>query len=802
MEIPLSPGAFDQLVDQAWREAKRRAGVVKAIGNAIPPGFVVGLDGQLESFHRGQQLAWDCPRRTVAVISGVQSGKTVLGPPWMWREIQEHGPGDYLAVTANYGLFKLKMLPALRMFFEGKLGIGRYWSADRLLEIADPVTGAFLSRRASDLMWARIILRSADALGGLESATAKAEWLDEAGQPEFTYDAWKAVKGRLGTSRGRLFITSRLFDVGWLDDRVLDKAKRGGHVFVETVGDAVIEVTDNPKEDIGLVQYDSTVNPAFSTEEFDAARAELRDDEWHAMYRGQRVTSSTTVFDCFDRQRNTCPRFPIPEDWQRYLGADFGPVHTAGQFFAEEPGTHKLYWYRDYLEGGRTTKEHADAMLEGEPGRPIAFGGVGSEAQWRRDLAAAGLPIREPDVSDFDVGIQRVYACIKNGQVVIFDDLTAVISDIQKYRRKRDRQGNVTKQIEQKESFHRCLVGGTPVTTKTGLVPIETVRINDEVLTRKGWRKVCASGCTGRQHVLDLKLSDGRRLIGTRNHPVYIEGRGFVTLDALRYGDRIRGQDYLLGESQCASLSGAKPLSIKALSIIGILRRSIIPPEGTSDLVVARFIDAFGKTISDLYRRGIASTIEMATWAITTSQTLNVFLSRIITPNTTLETAHLQSERTWTESGRWQRSGTAVELERIGTASMGGKFGNISRRLNDNAKTAVPTSRHDINIRISDFVRSIASRLGVVGQDLTMLTGSVLNAEKCSVSTGTPEQDHVPVYVVRVKDGGIRNVFNLTVERQHEFFANGILVANCDAARYVLSSIRPDRPKAKVVRLG
>lgn len=44
-------------------------------------------------------------------------------------------------------------------------------------------------------------------------------------------------------------------------------------------------------------------------------------------------------------------------------------------------------------------------------------------------------------------------------------------------------------------------------------------------------------------------------------------------------------------------------------------------------------------------------------------------------------------------------------------------------------------------------------------------------------------------------------VFNITVDGEHEFFANGVLVSNCDAARYgyealshFLSVELPDKP--------
>src|SRR5205823_5064075 len=103
--------------------------------------------------------------------------KTSFGPWWLHREIERCGPGDYLAVTSTFDLFKLKMLPTLCEVFEQILGIGRYWSGDRVIELCDPATGKFLARRSQDTMYTRIILRSAEAKSGLESTTSKAAWL-------------------------------------------------------------------------------------------------------------------------------------------------------------------------------------------------------------------------------------------------------------------------------------------------------------------------------------------------------------------------------------------------------------------------------------------------------------------------------------------------------------------------------------------------------------------------------------------------------------------------------------------------
>ncbi len=47
-----------------------------------------------------------------------------------------------------------------------------------------------------------------------------------------------------------------------------------------------------------------------------------------------------------------------------------------------------------------------------------------------------------------------------------------------------------------------------------------------------------------------------------------------------------------------------------------------------------------------------------------------------------------------------------------------------------------------------------------------------------------------------VRAAGAEPVYNLTVAGAHEYYANGILVHNCDALRYVVSSL-PKEPQRK-----
>lgn len=384
--------------------------------------------------HGGQQRAMASTARFVAVLAGLQSGKTSWGPWWLAREIAARGPGDYIAATASYDLFKLKMLPALREVFEDALGVGRYWPSDRLIELA-PSPGAFQARRAGDKMWGRIILRSAESGGGMESATAKGAWLDEAGQDSFTGDTWHAVRGRVSLATGRVLFTTTLYNFGWLKTEIYDVAQRG---------DA----------DYAVIAFDSTENPVFPQAEFDQARATMPGWKFAMRYRGQYDRPAGLIYDSLDADRCVVPRFTIPADWQRYMGLDFGGVHTAAVFYAEEPGTKRLFAYREYLAGGRSAAEHVRALLAGEPMVPFCCGGSKSEGQWRTEFRRAGLPVGEPDISEVEVGIGRVYAQHAQQGIVVFDDLAGYLDQKRRYSRVLDANGDPTEAIEHKSTYH------------------------------------------------------------------------------------------------------------------------------------------------------------------------------------------------------------------------------------------------------------------------------------------------------------------------------------------------------------
>jgi phage terminase large subunit-like protein len=83
-----------------------------------------------------------------------------------------------------------------------------------------------------------------------------------------------------------------------------------------------------------------------------------------------------------------------------------------------------------------------------------------------------------------------------------------------------------------------CLAGDTLVSMGDGsLKPLKSIRAGDTALTRLGARTVVASALTKRNAaLLRLRTSAGHVVEGTPDHPVWIEGRGFIALASVRPG--------------------------------------------------------------------------------------------------------------------------------------------------------------------------------------------------------------------------------------------------------------------------
>lgn len=435
------------------------------------------------TLHSGQTRAWDAEERFILVLAGLQSGKTVTGPLWLFREMRRKGPGDYLVGSPTFTLLELKALPEFKRLFVQHLRVGEYK--------ASPVREFTLNRRGELMLWGapqdvptRVLFGHAQDPESLESGTYKGAWLDEAGQKKFRRDSWVSIQGRLSIYQGRVLFTTTPYGLGWLKSELYDRWEASGRNHPE----------------IAVINFESIDNPAFPIEEFERARRTLPSWLFNMRYRGRFERPAGLIYGSFDPKRHVIPAFAIPDEWPRFLGLDFGGVNTAGVFLARELNTERrptgrYIAYREYHQGGKTARGHAANLTEGEPRRPTTYGGSKSEGQWRDEFAAGGLSVAEPDIADVEIGILRIYGAFALDELLIFDSCVGLIEEANTYSREVDANGEPTELIEDKHQFHFLdalrYVGSS---IWKGMATAPTVAPRTRVVKDAGWHNAMNSG--------------------------------------------------------------------------------------------------------------------------------------------------------------------------------------------------------------------------------------------------------------------------------------------------------------------
>jgi hypothetical protein len=423
--IELTP--VDELARQLFSFADVKAEVV-------PIEYIE--DGVLKfRFHKYQKLAMRARERFILLLGGTQSGKTSFGKIWLHREICLRGPGDYLAVAPTYTLMKKKMLPEFLHFFQTILNLGTYHQSDKIFTVSEEgEISLFGARQETKTL---IHFGHAQDPDALESATALAAWLDECGQSKFKLGSYEAIMRRLSLHIGRVLMTTTPYNLGWLKQKIWDIWQAG----------------QGKLHSIKVISFPSIANPSFPKQEYERARRDLPLWKFDMFYRAIFTRPAGMIYDCFDPTIHKVKRFPIPANWRRYAGVDFGGVNTAAVKIAENPDNGNLYLFATYHEGGRTAEGHARSIQETDP-VSIAYGGAGSEGQWRLEFGRGGLPIYEPPIKDVEVGINRVYGLFQTQRLYIFDDLDDILDEVCSYARETDDMGNPTEAIADKSTYH------------------------------------------------------------------------------------------------------------------------------------------------------------------------------------------------------------------------------------------------------------------------------------------------------------------------------------------------------------
>jgi hypothetical protein len=374
---------------------------------------------------------------------------------------------------------------------------------------------------------------------------------------------------------------------------------------------------------------------------------------------------------------------------------------------------------------------------------------------------------------------------------------------------KRDEKG---KRIEQND--HGCLVAGTMVSADNGNKPIEDIIAGDRVLTRKGYRRVIASGVTDESAtVFEVIFSNGNSIIGTSNHPVWVNGKGFLPIDSLRYGDIIEQITYRRVKCEftenrpqrmlrelCSTVSSFADTLTRN---VGVTRLTLSQEVLTSSRELEISIKRFGSLCMERFLTGMRFITKTGILATMTYPISNVSTQR----NTIEYTPKFQDQKNGLPKIGPSLPGP-LRVQNCGAKRQ--RALGCERKWGRKTFISLPT-KWSIKNTFARFAERNMSRVALVAQNIlsfaqttanrnigetAMLTTSTVcanGAEKHSEKTNTKGKDFAPVFVVAVTEPkGKRRVYNLTVDGSPEYYANGVLVHNCDAARYGVSVVASD----------
>lgn len=407
--------------------------------------------GMRLNLHPGQVKAWNSKARFVAIISGTQGGKTSFAPNWLMREMRLCGSGDYLYVSPTLALMDKKALPEVLEVFEKKGKLGRYFATKNKFVCSEDGMrflhgeGNFDPDRPT-----QIFFGYATNPESLESMTAKAAVLDEAGQNTFKLASWEAILRRVALNSGRILIGTTPYNFGWLYHQVYKRWQDGD-------------------PDYEVVNFPSVMNPSFPKEEAERAKRTMATWKYNMFYLGKFTKPAGLIYDIFDEYHLTDP-FHIAPNLKRVIGLDFGGTNTAASKFALL-NNGKFVQYEEYWPKKTLTLfEHLSDILKPEPSVVIdedrkfiyydrnlitIIAGASSETQWRAELAGFGVYSVPSIIRDVELGIERVYSQLKTNCFQVFRNCTNTIDDFYTYSRETDDAGEVIPgTIQDKAAYH------------------------------------------------------------------------------------------------------------------------------------------------------------------------------------------------------------------------------------------------------------------------------------------------------------------------------------------------------------
>ncbi len=570
---------------------------------------------------------------------------------------------------------------------------------------------------------------------------------------------WQEIQARL-LDRGGFSAQSMtpILHQGWLEERIRN--------LPETDSVHYADLNDNRRSRGGYVE----------DAEIDGMIAEWPPELQETRIRGFFQAFRGMVFPGFNREIHVCESFTIPDNWQRWRSIDFGFNNPFACLWLARDPDRRWYVYAEHYQARESLAYHAERIKAISRRERYRVTWADHDSQDRYELEKYGIKTlaARKDVHQGIESVQRVLKVQGDGKprLQIFPTCKNLISELAGYRWAEGTEHRDARDEPVKVNDHACLTGDTLVLMADGTEkPIAAVRAGDRVCTTKGAQPVIAAALTGFRPVYRLILSNGRELRATADHEVFTPS-GKVAVGVLRPGDEVL--------TRRQSFSGDR----------GIIGTDITTRLWAAARTAARgFTLRYGSIMTALFPKVATFTISTGTAPTIASRTCNVYRDR----STCADTAsHLTSNRsavapsTCARFAPWRPFGTERQKADNGTAPMPGTSGTSASPASVHACTALRTIRPRTPSGSSVPTNAGQPHGGKPAK--TLRSAFAVFVARFFKPTVTTKPARARVIAVE-SCAGRSAVYDISVAHDHQFYANGILVSNCDALRYAILGV-------------
>lgn len=363
-------------------------------------------------------------------------------------------------------------------------------------------------------------------------------------------------------------------DGAWIDEEAVKSGivaeilarlvDRGGRLVwsatPQSGGDQLFDLMESAGSvDVDLFHAHIWDNVHIAEEEKDAFFRRLSEDERRVRWYGEPMLSGFTVYPEFSRVVHSFPEgrgWQPPDDWARYISVDPGrqvcyvsfltvPPPWVGQFVVIHDELHlekcdaEMYGKELGMKSQHGVTYEA-ALIDGNQCRVSDMGsGKSIEDQYRNAMFKFGVRVRTGGFTwgadDVAPGIEAVHSWLRVGtngtpyMRVLVENCPWLCREMLKYRYVKDQHGMPSNKVLKKND-HACFVAGTMIATPTGDVPIDKLRIGDEILTHLGVGVVLGNAITNSNAdvVVVVDENDERAVICTPDHPFALASGGWT----------------------------------------------------------------------------------------------------------------------------------------------------------------------------------------------------------------------------------------------------------------------------------